>query len=159
MRHINRIVIHCTATKNGKHVTVEDVRSWHKERGFKDIGYHYLIYADGSVHQGRKESSVGAHASGYNANSIGVCMVGGVGRTHKYDTGSYTKSQWDSLKSLIEDLVDRYPGSTVCGHRDLSPDEDGDGIVEPEEWIKLCPAFDVGCWLEAGMSPPEGQVL
>ena len=146
MRYINLIVIHCTATKNGVPVSVEQVRSWHRERGFKDIGYHYLIDVDGTIRRGRKEAQVGAHALGYNSNSIGVCMVGGVGGKDKLNPGVYSDAQMHSLHALVADLMDRYPGCEVVGHRDLSPDLDEDGEIEPHEWTKLCPAFDVSEW-------------
>ena len=78
MRTINEIIVHCTATPEGKDYTVEDITRWHKERGFKTIGYHYVVYRDGSVHEGRTLADVGAHCKGHNAHSIGVCYVGGL---------------------------------------------------------------------------------
>ena len=78
MRTINEIIVHCTATPEGKDYTVDDITRWHKERGFKTIGYHYVVYRDGSVHEGRPLAEVGAHCKGHNAHSIGVCYVGGL---------------------------------------------------------------------------------
>ena len=78
MRTINEIIVHCTATAEGKDYTVEDITRWHKARGFKTIGYHYVIYRDGTVHAGRPENEIGAHCQGHNAKSIGVCYVGGL---------------------------------------------------------------------------------
>ena len=147
MRFINRIVIHCTATPNGKSYPIETIRQWHRERGFKEVGYHYVIDYDGNVLRGRKESQVGAHAAGFNANSIGVCLEGGVGGKDKLNPGVYSEAQFNALRELVDDLVARYPTvESVDGHRDLSPDIDGDGEVEPSEWIKLCPGFDVTYW-------------
>ena len=77
MRKIDEIIIHCSATAEGRNFTVEDVRRWHKARGFVDVGYHYLVYLDGSVHVGRPLAQVGAHCLGHNAHSIGVCYIGG----------------------------------------------------------------------------------
>lgn len=81
-------------------------------------------------------------------------MVGGVGGPDKYDPGQYTRAQWASLKQLVVELLDKYPDARVCGHRDLSPDLNGDGVVTPAEWIKLCPSFDVAHWLESGAPLP-----
>jgi N-acetyl-anhydromuramyl-L-alanine amidase AmpD len=159
MRHINLIVIHCTASPNGRPVSVQTVTEWHKARGFQTIGYHYLIGVDGIVGIGRPVQQMGAHAQGHNATSIGVCMVGGTGGADKLNPGQFTPAQWDSLKIVVQDLMDAYPDARVVGHRDLSPDLDGDGIVEPQEWIKLCPAFDVRGWLADDMTPRDAQVL
>lgn len=155
MRNINLIVIHCTASPNGKPLSVAAIRTEHIKRGFSDIGYHYVIDVDGSVHVGRKEDVVGAHAKGFNSRSIGVSMVGGLGGTDKQNPGVFSPEQWQSLHTLVQDLLNRFPGSDVVGHRDLSPDLDGDGEIEPNEWIKLCPTFDVARWIALGM-PVDG---
>lgn len=139
---INYIIVHCTATPEGRHVTVADLRKWHKERGFKDIGYHYVVYLDGSVHTGRPEGRPGAHCKGYNNCSIGIVYVGGLAKDGKTPKDTRTKEQKESLINLIEDLKRRYPNAAIKGHRDMSPDIDGDGVVEPEEWIKECPCFN-----------------
>lgn len=77
MRKINEIIIHCSATPEGRNFTVQQIRDWHvKGNGWRDIGYHYVIYLDGSVHRGRPENRVGAHCTGHNANSMGVCYIG-----------------------------------------------------------------------------------
>lgn len=78
MRKINLIIIHCTATIEGRDYTVSTIDSWHRQRGFDCIGYHYVVYRDGTVHEGRPVAKVGAHCAGHNANSIGVCYIGGV---------------------------------------------------------------------------------
>ena len=77
MRTINKIILHCTATPEGRHTTVEDIRLWHKSQGWSDIGYHYVVYLDGSIHTGRPIEVSGAHTKGLNKNSIGVVYVGG----------------------------------------------------------------------------------
>ena len=129
MRKIEKIIIHCTATPAGRETTVSQVTKWHKARGFRTIGYHYLIYLDGSVHAGRPESEVGAHCTGQNAHSIGVCYVGGLDReTHK-PKDTRTGAQREALRKLVADLKTRYPGATLHGHREFA--------------AKACPCFDV----------------
>ncbi len=76
MRKITDIVLHCSATKEGQRVTVGDIDRWHREAGYKKIGYHYVVYADGSIHTGRPIWAVGAHVRGHNATSIGICYIG-----------------------------------------------------------------------------------
>lgn len=142
MRKIDKLVIHCSATKEGKSFTVADIDSWHKKRGFKKIGYHYVIYLDGSIHEGRKEDEIGAHVEGYNSNSIGICYIGGVGYDGKAKD-TRTDAQKSALKQLISQLKIKYPTAIVMGHRDLSPDKNRNGIIEPFEWLKECPCFDV----------------
>lgn len=158
MRAVNLIVIHCSATPQGRQVTVYDLDKWHAERGFqrqaaaaaafnpglKHIGYHYLIDLKGEVFTGRDVEEVGAHVAGHNARSVGVCMVG---------MKRFTAAQWAALRRLVIGLRAAYPGARICGHRDLSPDADGDGVVEPQEWLKDCPTFDVKSWLLGGMQP------
>jgi len=159
MRKINLIVIHCTASPNGRPMSISQIRKEHMQRGFSDIGYHYVINVDGSIMKGRPEQLVGAHAKDHNANSLGIALVGGLGGPDKLNPGKFTDAQWDSLKTLVVDLSLHFPGMGVTGHRDLSPDLDGDGQIEPSEWIKLCPTFDVGDWLAAGMRPEPAHVL
>ena len=136
MRTIKKIVIHCSATPEGKHFTVEDIRRWHTKpvsaggRGWSDIGYHYVIYLDGSVHQGRPESKIGAHVAGHNADSIGICYIGGITSVGKKPKDTRTKEQKASLKNLVERLKLKYPGAKVYGHREFNPG-------------KACPCFDV----------------
>ena len=159
MRHIDLIVIHCTASRNGRARALVDIRADHLARGFNEIGYHYVIQPDGHVDVGRDEEKPGAHAKGYNARSIGVCLVGGLGGPDKLNPGQFTEAAWESLRITVQDLLDRYPEARVVGHRDLSPDLDGDGEVEPHEWIKLCPAFEVKDRIRAGMVPLGAQVF
>lgn len=151
-RSINGIIIHCAATPNGKAFAVEDIDRWHDERGFarrgywrmkfnqnlRAVGYHYVILTDGSIATGRHEDEVGAHAGGFNSKTIGICMIG---------TDKFSDAQWASLAALVADLRERYPAAKVLGHRDLSPDLNGNGAIEPDEWTKTCPGFDVKTWL------------
>ena len=142
MRTITLIIIHCSATKAGQCYSFEQCRRDHMRRGWKDIGYHYYITRDGAVHKGRALERVGAHCKGHNKNSIGVCYEGGLDMAgNAADTR--TKAQCRSMRRLLEELHERFPDAIVMGHRDLSPDLDGNGRIEPDEWMKQCPCFDV----------------
>ena len=125
MRAISLIVVHCSATREDKSFTEHDLDVCHRRRGFN-----------------------GAHARGFNSESIGICYEGGLdSEGHPKDTR--TPWQKHSLRVLILTLLRDYPGCRVCGHRDLSPDLNGNGEIEPEEWIKACPCFDAEkCWSE-----------
>lgn len=130
MRRIDKIIVHCTATPEGRHVTVEDVDKNHRARKWNGIGYHYLIYLDGSIHPGRPESIIGAHCVGYNKHSIGVCYVGGTQKYNvKKEKDTRTPEQKDALAKLLMDLHQRYPHATLHGHREFAN--------------KACPSFDV----------------
>lgn len=128
MRKINKIIIHCAATPEDKNFTVEDINRWHKERGFIKIGYHYVIYIDGSIHQGRELGEVGAHCTGYNRDSIGICYIGGVDKDGKTPKDTRTNAQKESLLKLIKELKTKFPQAEIYGHRDFSK--------------KDCPSFD-----------------
>lgn len=129
MRNINKIIIHCSATPEGKDVKTETIRGWHiKGNGWNDIGYHYVIELDGSVHKGRDESKVGAHCQGYNFNSIGICYVGGVAKDGKTPKDTRTEKQKESLLALLKELKAKYPRATIHGHREFA--------------AKACPSFD-----------------
>jgi len=142
MRKINIFVIHCSATKEGLDIDASVIRSWHKNKGYRDIGYHYVIKLDGTIEKGRSEESIGAHVQGFNANSIGICYVGGLDKEGK-PADTRTEAQKKAMKKLYSELKAKYPNAKWCGHRDLSPDIDGDGTVEKCEWMKACPSFDV----------------
>lgn len=134
------IVLHCSATKRDQDIGRDEIDGWHKERGWKGCGYHKIIRRDGTVEDGRGIDEVGAHAYGYNLRSVGVCIVGGLD-----DAGgacnNFGSAQLVALGSVLDDLLEAYPEAQVVGHRDLSPDIDGDGVIEPFEWTKECPAF------------------
>ena len=142
MRPINMIVIHCSATKETTAYTVDQLRRDHLARGFRDIGYHYYIRRNGIITQCRPVSEPGAHAIGYNAHSIAICYEGGLNSSGQ-PKDTRTEAQKSSLHELIATLKTKYRITRICGHRDLSPDLDGDGTVEPNEWVKACPCFDV----------------
>jgi N-acetylmuramoyl-L-alanine amidase len=153
MRQIDTLIIHCTDTPTGRETTVEDIDSWHVDRGFKRldihragfnptllaIGYHYVIYLDGSVHTGRQVEEIGAHCSGLNAHSIGISMVG---------RGVYTMAQWSALAELIATLQRTYPAVKIIGHCD-TPSGSNQG--------KKCPEFDVQQYISA-MTPDPAHI-
>lgn len=142
MRPINRIVVHCTATRCDVPYTTEMMLRDHKARGFATYGYHYYVRRDGKVLPLRPVAMPGAHARGYNTNSIGVCYEGGLDETGKA-ADTRTDAQKKSLVALIGMLCAKFQIEHLDGHRDLSPDRNGNGLVEPDEWVKLCPCFDV----------------
>ncbi|SHE68781.1 N-acetylmuramoyl-L-alanine amidase [Bacteroides faecichinchillae] len=146
MRKIDSIIIHCSATKAGQDFTVMDIDGWHRKRGFNGIGYHYVIRLDGKVEKGRDISLVGAHCKGWNERSIGVCYIGGLDK-NGCPADTRTNEQKHTLYQLVIDLKNKYDIHQVLGHRDTSPDLDGDGVVESCEYIKSCPCFDVKSWL------------
>lgn len=141
MRKINHIVIHCSATVEGKPFNREAIRQMHLARGFSDIGYHYVILLDGTIQKGRPDTAVGAHVAGHNSNTIGVCYIGGISKDGK-PKDTRTPDQKCAMDSLVDTLKGLYPGATVRGHRDFSPDKNKDGKITPDEFIKACPCFD-----------------
>lgn len=141
------IVVHCSATKPSMNVGRAEIEQWHRQRGMLAIGYHYVIRRDGKVEEGRAVTHQGAHVSGYNHRSIGVCWVGGVRENAAMSIqDNRTVEQKKSMALLITQLTAQFPSAKVVGHRDLSPDKNGDGIVTPNEWLKGCPSFDVRTW-------------
>jgi N-acetylmuramoyl-L-alanine amidase len=143
MRKITMIVIHCTATQEGKDYDVETIRGWHKKRGFRDIGYHFIVGIDGKIKKGRPIEQSGAHAKGYNSESIGVSYVGGLGAGNKAKD-TRRMAQIHALRNIVDVLQIVFPDiERVVGHRDLSVDLNGDGVITPNEWLKQCPCFDV----------------
>lgn len=147
-RRIDEIIIHCTATPEGRDLTVEQIRKQHKAQGWSDIGYHYIIYRDGTVNIGRDVDISGAHCVDHNAHSIGIAYVGGVenrpGVSYKdlKAKDTRTEAQKATLMSLLMDLRKLYPKAVIKGHRDCSPDRNHDGVISPDEWVKDCPSFD-----------------
>lgn len=130
MRKITKIIVHCSATPEGRAVTVEDIDLWHRERGFDGIGYHFVIYLDGSIHLGRPIEKSGAHCTGQNSNSIGVCYIGGLERDCKTPKDTRTPEQKNALANLLKELKRQYPDATIHGHCEFV--------------AKACPCFDVG---------------
>lgn len=130
MRKIESIVIHCADTYARMDIGVREIRAWHRERGFDDIGYHFVIRRDGTVETGRPLEKPGAHAAGYNAFSIGVCYAGGKGDDNKPEDNR-TPEQKEAMLQLLAKLKQQFPGAVVLGHRDLP------GVN------KVCPCFSV----------------
>ena len=127
-RKITEIIVHCAATPEGKDFTVDDITRWHKQRGFRTIGYHHVVYRDGSVHPGSPEGEIGAHCTGHNACSIGVCYIGGVAADGKTAKDTRTPEQRKALLMLLRRLRGKYPNAKIHGHRDFA--------------AKACPSFD-----------------
>lgn len=149
IKNINTIVIHCSATREDKDYTFDQLTRDHRLRGFTTCGYHIYIRKDGTIHQGRPYHVIGAHAgAGHNTNSIGICYEGGLNSKGKAKDTRTEKQKEEILMSILEVLKEiKIAGGDpkhvkIIGHRDLSPDLDKDGIVEPHEWIKQCPCFD-----------------
>ena len=142
MRKISLIVIHCSATRVDRDFTAKDVDTAHRFRGFSCWGYHYYIRKSGQIEPMRDEDTVGAHARGFNAISLGVCYEGGLDENGKA-ADTRTSRQKEAMHRLVSELLQRYPDAKVVGHRDLSPDTNYNGIVDPWERIKECPCFEV----------------
>lgn len=139
MRRIDKIIIHCSATKHGQDIGVNEIRKWHKARGFSDVGYHYVIRGNGVTEDGRLNQTIGAHAKGHNKHSIGVCLVGGLDEDGN-PSPDFTREQRRALRRLVDFLQQTYsvPNEGIMGHRDLP------GVA------KACPCFEVERWLEDG---------
>lgn len=138
MRSINLIVIHCADTPASMDIGAREIDRWHRERGFLQIGYHWVIRRDGTLERGRAEFTPGAHVEGHNASSIGVCMVGGKSAKGTPEN-NFTENQWSTLTHTVNRLLKTYPGAKVLGHRDLNKG-------------KACPCFDVSGWLKSTQS-------
>jgi N-acetylmuramoyl-L-alanine amidase len=133
MREIREIIIHCSATPENKSFTAKDIDTWHRQRGYNGIGYHYVIRLDGSIENGRGLEQIGAHAYGHNAFSIGICYIGGCDeKMNPKDTR--TPEQTVSLIKLLQVLRQKYPKAKIIGHNEISD--------------KACPSFDVQEWLK-----------
>lgn len=144
-RYINELIVHCSATPEGNNITVDDIRADHKKQGWSDIGYHYVIYRDGSIHNGRDVDLVGAHCAknGHNQHSIGICYIGGV--ENKPGVPYYkqkakdtrTEAQKAALLSLLVDLKKLYPQAQVWGHHDFDSGKDCPSFDARNEYRKL----------------------
>ena len=129
MRTIDKIILHCAATKEGHDIKTETIKSWHvKGNGWSDIGYHYVIELDGTVKKGRPMHRSGAHTKGHNTGSIGVCYIGGIDIENK-PKDTRTEAQRTAMDELINELLTEYPNATIHGHNEFS--------------AKACPSFDV----------------
>jgi N-acetyl-anhydromuramyl-L-alanine amidase AmpD len=162
-RSINAIVIHCADTPNGRPQTVADIDSWHLANGWQrvpywrmnktfnqgltSIGYHFVIYTDGSIHTGRHPDEIGAHVGGHNSNTIGICLVG---------KNAFSALQWAALEQLVAELQTNikagphHLNAKVLGHYQF------DTAIKQG---KTCPNFDVPAWLQAGMKPDPKNIF
>lgn len=140
-REVNLIVVHCSATRVDRDITARDIDSFHRVRGFSSWGYHYYVRKDGSIEKMRDESEPGAHAYGHNRDSIGLCYEGGLDVNGR-PVDTRTAAQKRTLVALLRSLRADYPGARIVGHRDLSPDVNGNGRVDKWERTKECPCFD-----------------
>lgn len=139
-------VVHVTATPPGWDKGAAGIRAIHKAQGWSDNGYNEIINPDGRAEMGRGKMSVGAHVAGFNSISYGLSMVGGVNASNRPDFNTIKDVQLATLETRMRELSTDFPDIEWCGHRDLSPDKNGNGIIEPFEHIKACPCFDVIPW-------------
>ncbi len=129
MREINKIIVHCSATREGENFEVSEIRKWHVEgRGWSDIGYHFYIDLYGEIHKGRDISKIGAHCKGHNRNSIGICYCGGVEADGKTPKDTRLDCQKEALTAVLRTLKAMYPEAQIHSHRDYAN--------------KACPSFD-----------------
>lgn len=128
-RKINELIIHCSATREGADFHASDIDKWHKANGWNGIGYHYVIDLDGTVESGRSVYRQGAHTSGHNKHSIGICYIGGLDKDGKTPKDTRTKAQKDALYKLLVELLIMYPNATIHGHNEFA--------------AKACPCFNV----------------
>ena len=141
------ITVHCSATQATSDIGAAEIRKWHKDKGWSDIGYHAVIRRNGTVEAGRPEWKVGAHVAGHNTDNLGVCLVGGINSQGKAEN-NFTPEQMAALRQVLQGWMKKYsiPAVKVMGHRDWSPDKNGDGKITPNEFMKDCPCFDVRSW-------------
>lgn len=151
-RECLHIVIHCSATPEGRHVTVNEITRWHKARGFRTIGYHEVIYLDGSVHGGRpldddhliEPNERGAHVASLNSFSVGLCYVGGMDAANKRAKNTLTEAQDRALLREVNKLLVQFPKAKLSGHN--------------QHDVKACPSFDVRQWAK-DRGIPEDRIL
>lgn len=128
MREINKIIIHCSATKPSQDIGAFQIDEWHKKQGWSGIGYHFVIRRSGEIEKGRDISVTGAHCKGQNKNSIGICLVGGIDENGK-SQNNFTPAQFAALRELVQKLRADFPQASIHGHNEFAP--------------KDCPCFNV----------------
>lgn len=147
---IKYLAVHCSATKPSMNIGRDEIYTWHRRRGMRDVGYHYIIRRNGMIEKGRNDDTPGAHVRGYNTESLGICMVGGVDDSGA-SVDNYELEQYVSLAKLLEVLKLMYPNAAIQGHRDFP------------NVAKDCPCFDVKSWYydtvtnNAGTNPIDAQ--
>lgn len=146
-RSINALVWHCSATPEGREVTPQEVEVWHKGRGFAEIGYNLFFALNGDVYMCRDWNKIPAHVVGFNSKTLGFCYAGGTDKVGK-PKDTRTSEQVISMLAFtkaVRDEIKKQKNNTISvkGHRDYSPDKNGNGKIESFEWMKSCPSFDV----------------
>lgn len=131
----DHIVIHCSATKPTQDIGLREIRMWHKQQGWLDVGYHFIIKRDGTVEEGRPVDTVGSHVKNHNSNSVGICLVGGVDAKMKPEA-NFTDAQWAALDDVVLKLRKLHPTASVKGHNEFDKG-------------KACPSFNVQSWLKS----------
>ncbi len=145
-REIKYIVVHCTAT--APETTIENIqRYWKEHLGWKNPGYHYIIKRSGEIVTINPEGNISNGVKNNNRHSIHISYIGGVDKTGK-PIDNRTDAQKHALFNKLVSLSEKYPNATILGHRDFSPDKDGNGKIDFYEWVKYCPCFDVREWLK-----------
>lgn len=129
-RQIKYLVVHCSATPEGRNHTAKDIDAWHRQRGFEGIGYNYVIRLDGTVEEGRDVNKIPSHVKGYNKESIGICYIGGIDKNTLQPKDTRTPAQKEALKKLLIELKKMYPQAEILGHRDFP------------NVAKACPCFN-----------------
>lgn len=125
------IFVHCSATKPEMDIGVETIRMWHKQQGWLDVGYHFIIKRDGTVEDGRPVNVVGSHVKDWNSKSVGVCLVGGINAKGQFEA-NFTPAQMNSLRNKLKELMSKYPNAELMAHHSVA--------------AKACPSFDVKRW-------------
>lgn len=133
---VKYIVVHCSYTPENMDIGAKDIDRWHREKGWMMIGYHKVIRRDGTIEDGRPLDKRGAHVKGLNSQSIGVVMIGGMNRSKTGPAINYNDEQWETLRTLLDDLTEKFPKAKVKGHFNFSP--------------KTCPNFDAEFWYDTG---------
>ena len=146
---IKYVAVHCSATKPDQDIGVKEIDAMHKAKGWAGAGYQFVIPRNGALEIGRSLTEVGAHVFGFNRVSWGVCLIGGLDHEGNY-SNEYSGAQLRTLRQLLTTLLLMAPGAEIKGHRDFSPDINGDGVIDKFEFIKACPCFDVATWWLTG---------
>lgn len=156
-RETDFVVVHCSATPASRDIGAADIDTMHKARGWQGIGYHFVIRRNGRIETGEDLARMGAHCREVNDRSVGICMVGGTDSKLKAEN-NFTAAQFESLAYLLPMLERVYPGVKFRGHRDFSEDRNLDGVITSDEFMKMCPCFDVDQFLRLD-DPADGVNL
>ena len=146
-RPVDKVVVHSSATPPSMDVGVREIGLWHRYRGFNEVGYNFVIRRNGVIELGRDLEKTPAHVRGYNRTSVGICLIGGIDEEGQAEN-NFTDEQFKSLRSFLNGIFFFHPELELFGHRDLSPDKNGDGVISEDEYMKECPSFDVNQWYE-----------